>query len=91
MELQEIYDLIIALVPSASAILTCIITVISVVFKLKNVKKSFDDKTDLKLFKQDLKAIRKMCTDLTEELAKKNAEVEHWKTLAINRTTEKEV
>lgn len=66
MDLQEIFNLIIAAVPAFTAVVTIFVAFVKIVTSLKNIKNSFDSNTDIN--KETINKLQQENSDLKEAI-----------------------
>lgn len=66
MDLQEIFNLIIAAVPAFTAVVTIFVAFVKIVTSLKNIKHSFDSNTDVN--KETINKLKQENSDLKEAI-----------------------
>lgn len=77
MEWEQIYELMIATIPSATAVISVVAMVIKVASNLKTIKKDIDDKTDFKEFQHSVSKIVDENQRLKEENKKLQNQINH--------------
>ena len=77
MEWEQIYEVLIATIPSATAVISVVAMVIKVLSNLKTIKKDIDDKTDYKEFQYSVSKIVDENQRLKEENKKLQNKINH--------------
>lgn len=77
MEWEQIYELMIATIPSATAVISVVAMVIKVASNLKTIRKDIDDKTDFKEFQHSVSKIVDENQRLKEENKKLQNQINH--------------
>ena len=77
MEWEQIYELMIATIPSATAVISVVAMVIKIASNLKTIRKDIDDKTDFKEFQHSVSKIVDENQRLKEENKKLQNQINH--------------